>query len=148
MRQLLKHGATIEAATPAEVADIIAATLDTQRSIDYYPIKGTIDLDASGNGQVALERVSPQYDWLMERVAIAGPGAVSALVAIFEGTTNPSDMREVIQMGAAGMYSDSFSNDMWIPGNSMVIVSVTAGVASEQLAYNFQVRLQKRKQPR
>lgn len=139
MKQEIRHGATLETATPAEVARIVAAELDTRQVTDYTRRKDIITLDGTGAGQAKLN-VSSQYDWRLERITIAGAGAVSALVEFYENQIAPLDLLEVVQLGATGLYSDSFDNTLYLPANSQLFVAVTGGVASLQVTYNLQIR--------
>lgn len=143
MKQRIAHGATIDAATPEEVAAIFSRVRDQRDDVDYHREKGIINLDAAGKGVRAVH-VSRQYNWRMERVAIGGPGAVNALVTINESDSgSDADMLEVIQLGTAGRYSDSFSNSLWVPAGQRIWLVVTGGAASGQVMFNFQVRLHK-----
>jgi hypothetical protein len=142
MKQIIRHNATIDSATPQEIAEILASQKQ-ETSVDTYSrIKGTIALNANGAGQSnnADLNVSSQYDWSMERITIGGAGAVNALVAVYENQAQPTDMLEVIQLGTAGLYSDSFSNNIYVPANTQVILTVTGGVASGQVTFNIQIR--------
>lgn len=144
-RHKIAHGATIETATPTEVAEIIAAQLDARDVVDYTRRKGIIKLSATGTG-LAGEQTSPQYDWRCERVTIGGPGAVNALVQFFENqSTSTADLLEVIQVGAAGLYSDGFSNNLYVPANSTLLIVVTGGVAGLDLSYNVQIKQLRRR---
>jgi len=140
MEQTIRHGATVNTATPTEVAQIIAAALQRRTDLTYHQEKGTIALNASGAGTISL-RTPRLYGWLMQRVAIYANPAAAALILIYENDPTPADLREVIQLGTAGLYSDSFDNVMYIPPGSAVTFVVTAGGASGQLSYNLQIQL-------
>ena len=143
MKQRISHGAEIDAATPDEIARIIAAAFSRAPTAQYRRAKGIVNLNASGNGQtqVADLLVPAQYDLLLERVAIGGNGAASALVCLYENQQSDTDLLEVISLGTVGKYSDSFSNRMYVTANSSVLIVVTGGVANLQVTYNLQGRL-------
>jgi hypothetical protein len=114
-----------------------------QRNVgSFHRHRGAIQLSAAGAGSDTAD-VPNQHDWIMERVAIAGAGAINALVQIFENDTSPSNLLEVIQMGAAGLYSDSFDNRVHVPSLSVVVFSVTGGAANGPVAYNYQIKLER-----
>ena len=48
MQQRISHGASIDAATPAEVAGIIAGVLDRKQVTEYRRLKGIVNLNAAG----------------------------------------------------------------------------------------------------
>lgn len=147
-RQKIVHGAEIDTVTPQELAEVIAKAFEEKRPEQYHRIRGIVNLDANGNGQNRPPdesiNVPPQYDLLLERVVIGGVGAVNSVVCLYENQVQDTDLLEVIQMGAAGRYSDSFSNNLYIPANSQLFVVVTGGVANGQVTYNLQGRLVKR----
>lgn len=144
MRQRVVHGATLDIATPSEVASIVdALTANVQEN--YTRRKGVVALNASGNGQASDEDlvVSAQYDWLCQRVTLGGgPLAANALVSFYENDAgSDANLLEVVQLGTAGKYSDSFSNEMYVPANSKLIIAVTGGPATDgQVTYNIQIR--------
>lgn len=144
MKQRISHGATIDTATPEEVAKIVAGQFNANRSREYTRIKNTFALDASGNGVHTLHKVPAEWDWLCERITITTGAA--ALVTFFENAQNPSDMLEVIGLGSTGLYSDSFDNTLYIPANSQLVMVCAGGGANGQLAYNLQIRLLRRPQ--
>ena|SRR5487761_130339 len=131
------HGATIDATTTAETAAIIAAAFEHQNADEYWREKGAILLDGTGAGNTLL-KVSSQYDWLLERVTLTG---VNALVSIYENQVAGADLLEVVQIGAVGLYSDSFSNILWVPANSQVVISVSGGPSNGQMTFNLQIKL-------
>lgn len=141
-------GGELDIATPTEVGLIIARALEEQRVVRYERKKGVIQLDANGNGVTAppvhVLDVPSQYDWSLERVAIGGGTlAANALVSIYENQAVDTDLLEVIQLGAAGKYSDSFSNCAYITANSILIIGVSGGPANGQVTFNLQIRLAK-----
>lgn len=140
MRQRITHGATIDAATPAEVAHIFTESRESRQIEEHHREKGTIQLNAAGAGQGSLN-VSSEYDWMCERVTLVANPAAAALVAFYESQQLPADLLEVIGLGGVGMYSDSFDNTMWVPSNSTLLIVVTGGTALGQLSYNIQVRM-------
>lgn len=146
MRYTIRHGSEIEAATPGEVAAIIASAFDTRSSVDYRRPKGLVSLDGSGNGAATVEKVSSQYDWVCERLTLAGNGAAGALVQFFENSASDLDLLEVVQIGAAGLYSDSYSNSLYLPANSQLVIQVTGGTPNGQVSYNLQLRQLQRRQ--
>lgn len=143
MRQKISHGAEIDAATPAEVAAIIAGVFDRKAPTEYRRLKGIINLNAAGAGSTAAADllVPSQYDLLLERVAFGGNGGANALVGVYENQASDTDLLEIVQMGAIGKYSDSFSNCIYLTANSSVLIAVTGGVANLQVTYNMQGRL-------
>lgn len=157
MRFTIKHGAEIETATPADVARIVAEQFDARTVHDYTRRKNNIQLDANGAalqfpggsggsgssqyaGYCGNEKVSSEFAWRCERVTIAGNGAANALVQLYENQISPLDLLEVIQVGATGVYSDAFSNTLYVPANSQLIIAVSGGVANENVSYNLQIR--------
>lgn len=113
---------------------------DRARGMQYQRHKGSIKTDANGVGLGTVD-VSPQYDWSIERITIAGPGAANALVQVCIDELSASALAEVIQLGATGLYSDSFSNKLFVPANSRLYIGVTGAVASSNITYNLQTRL-------
>lgn len=138
MRQRISHGATIDAATPDEVARLIAAAFDTQRDYDYHREMGAINLDASGNGSASLY-MTRQYAWLMDRVALTAGGP--ALIGFYNHQQQGSDLIEIVQLGSAGMYSDGFSRGAYLPAGNKLLIVCTGGAANGQMTYNLQIRL-------
>lgn len=137
MRQRIVHGGTIEAATHDEIGQAVARAFELSAVEDYERKKGVIALDGTGAG-VATLAVSAQYDWLMERVTLTG---ANALVQIFENSQQGTDLLEVVQLGAAGLYSDSFANRLYVTANSQVVVAASGGPANGQVTFNFQIKL-------
>jgi hypothetical protein len=141
VKQKIAHGALIDTVTPAELGAALRGSQDRSEDYQRHRKKGIIQLDANGAGKDAIH-VSRQYNWRMERVTIGGAGAVNALLVLFESdSTSDADMLEVIQVGTAGRYSDSFSNNIWVPAGNRLILQATGGVPSGQITFNFQVRL-------
>lgn len=140
MRQRIAHGNAIDAATPGEIADIIAAAFDRQTDYDYHREPGTVNLDANGDGSVT-KHLTRQYAWLCERIAVTTQPAAAAIVALYHNQVQGSDLAEVISLGAAGMYSDSFSNRLYVPAGSHLVITCTGGTANGQLTYSIQTRL-------
>ena len=135
MKQLIRPGGTIDALTQDELVKLIPR----ERDVSYWRTKGAFALNAAGGGQDSID-VSSEYDFFMERVCIGGAGAVNALAVIYADGTQASDMIEVVQLGAAGLYSDSFSNCAYVSANSQIIIVVTGGVANGNVQYNYQIR--------
>lgn len=148
-RQRMMHGAEIETATPSEVAEIVAA-FAREPAVEYKRFRGVINLNAAGAGQNSVPDdpiyAPPQYDLLLERVAIGGSGAAGAVVELYENDIqSDANLLEVISVAAVpGKYSDSFSNNIYVPANSAVFILVGGGVANLQVTYNIQGRLIKR----
>lgn len=145
-RQRISHGSEIDAATPREVAQIIAQAFPRERAAEYRRFKGVVNLSAAGAGQNQVPDdtiyAPPQYDLVLERVTLGGSGAVGAVVALYENQISDVDLLEIIgPIPATGKYSDSFSNNIYVPSNSAVFVVVTTGVAGLQVTYNLQGRL-------
>lgn len=142
-KQIIRPGGAIDCVTTDEMTAAITAALNRQRPQQYKRQKGIIALDANGNGQSANGDfiVPSQFDIKIERIVIGGPGAANALVCIYENQVNDADMVSVIQMGAAGKYSDGFSNCIYLPANTQVIIAVTGGAVGLQVLYNIQARL-------
>lgn len=142
MRQRIMHGTEIDACTTQEVADIVSRAFASQPVHSYWRPKGAINLNAAGAGQSSNADlpVSSQYDWRIERITIAGAGAVNALLTFYENAANPGDMLEVMQLGTAGLYSDGFDNTLYVPANSQLLIVVTGGVANGQVNYNLQIK--------
>lgn len=145
MRQRISHGADIDAATPAEVAKIIAATFDRKQTTEYRRLKGIINLNAAGGGQnqVADLVVPSQFDLLLERVSFGGNGLLAATtIGVYENdTASDTNLLEWITVGASLKYSDSFSNRIYLTANSSIIIIVTGGTGNLQVTYNLQGRL-------
>lgn len=140
MRQRIAHGATIDTATPDEVAALIAGAFDRRDDYDFKREPGTVNLDANGNGTKTLH-LTRQYAWLCERVALTTQPAAAALIALYHNQVQGSDLAEVVQLGAAGMYSDSFSNRLYVPAGSQLVIAVTGGAANGQATFSIQIRL-------
>lgn len=143
-KQRIAHGQTIDTASTEEIAELLAQAFSQQRPLEYRRFKNVINLDGTGTGltKAADILVPSQYDLLLERVTIGGPGAVGAVVTIYENQVQDTDLLEVIgPIGAVGKYSDSFSNTMYVTANSAVLINVTSGAVSSQVTYNLQGRL-------
>lgn len=138
--QTIRHGGKISAATPEEVSNIFARERAERVTQAYHREKGIVQLDATGAGSKSID-VSAQYDWIMERVTVSTNPAAGALIGIYENQIQNSDLLEIIQLGTAGLYSDGFDNRLWVPANSVLVVSVTSGAANGQAAYNWQIKL-------
>lgn len=69
MRTLIKHGVTIDAASPAEIADLLKARF---RSRDAKRIRATetAKLDAGGNGKVDVYTVPPGFEFEARRIML------------------------------------------------------------------------------
>ena len=148
MRQRVVPGGEIDVATPAEIATLIARAFESQFVEEYERKKGVIALDASGNGQTGPAHglvVSAQYDWLCERVTLGGgANAASALITFAENQAGTdTDMLEVVQLGTAGRYSDSFKNGMYVTANSVLVITVAGGPANGAVTFNLQIRLKR-----
>ena len=146
MKQRVTHGAELDVATPQEIAQIFAAAFSGQKPEEYRRFKGVVNLDATGAGRndpASLTIDAPaQYDLELQRVTIGGPGAAAALVCLYENSNvSDADMLEAIVVGANGKYSDSFSNNIIIGSNSVILIVVTGGVANSQITFNLQGRL-------
>jgi hypothetical protein len=141
MRQVIKPGHPVEFVTPSEVEAML--TEHMQRNVgSFHRHRGAFQVGAGGTGSDSID-VPPQHDWIMERVAIAGAGTVNAIIQIFENDTSPSNLLEVIQLGTAGLYSDSFDNRMHVPSLSTVLFTISGGVAGGAVAYNYQIKLER-----
>jgi len=139
MRQRLAPGAEIDAATPDEVEQRIKAALDRHQQTNRRSEKNAVQLDGtgSGTGKFALSRL---YDAELERVTVTG--AANGLVQIYANNPNSgTDMLEVIQLGALGLYSDSFSNNIWVPAGTQIFVVCSNGTPNGQMTYNIQMQL-------
>jgi len=145
MRQRISHGADIDAATPAEVAAIIAKVLDRQQTTEYRRLKGIVNLSAAGAGQTAVaDLVIPsQYDLLLERVTLGGNGLVAATtIGIYENdAASDTNLLEWVVVGTPLKYSDGFSNRIYVTANSSIMIVVAGGTANLQVTYNLQGRL-------
>lgn len=138
--QRIVHGLTLDVATPAEVAAIVSRELDKRTGDDYTRRPGVVQLNAAGFGN-ASEDVSPRYNWVCERITIGGNGAPNALVQLFENDSNSTaNLLEVVQVGVGGLYSDGFSNNIWVPANSQLVIAVSGGVAGGQVTYRLQIK--------
>jgi hypothetical protein len=138
MKQRISHGATVDATTPDEVARIIAAAFDTRQDYDYHREVGAINLDGTGAGSQA-RHLTRQYAWLCERIAVTA--GANALITLYHNQQQGTDLVEVIQLGAAGMYSDSFANNLYVPAGSRLLIVCSGGAANGQMTYNIQARL-------
>lgn len=135
----IRHGAEVDIPTQREIAQIIATAFDRQQSETYRRMKGSINLDGTGAGVERVRVNTQQYDALLERVTLtSGP---NALFQFYENAQQGSDLLEVVQLGAAGLYSDSFSNNIYIPAGSQLFIAVTGGAANGQATYNLQIKL-------
>jgi hypothetical protein len=148
MKFALKPGAEIETTTPQETAELISKALDRRSIVNYTRRKNIITLNASGNSPTnvtqasggGVEKVSSGYYWRVERLTIGGPGAVNAIVELYENQISDVDLLEVVGLGSAGKYSDAFDNSLYIPANSQILIVVTGGVPNSQVTYNMQIR--------
>lgn len=141
MRQVIRPGREVEFATPSEIEAMLSEHM--QRNVgSYHKHRGALQLNGSGVGSDSID-VPGQHDWIMERITISGAGAVNALVQIFENDTSPTNLIEVVQLGTAGLYSDSFDNRVHVPSLSVVVFTVSAGVANGPVAYNYQIKLER-----
>lgn len=141
MRQIIKPGHPVDFATPSEVESMLSEHMSRNVGA-FHRHRGAIQLNAAGAGSDTVD-VPGQHDWIMERICIAGAGAVNALVQIFENDSSPTNLLEVVQVGAAGLYSDSFDNRLHVPSLSVVVFTVTSGIANGPVAYNYQVKLER-----
>lgn len=138
MRQMIAHGGFIDAVTPTELATALARGQDRQDDVSWRIFKGAVILDATGAGTTA-EKTPRMYDVILERITITG--AVNGLIGIYENQVNGADLREIISLGTAGMYSDSFSNRIYIPAGSSIVLSCSGGPVNGQFTYNMQAKL-------
>lgn len=67
MKQDIKHGATLETATPDEVDQIVGRRLRTQRP-RRIRATASLQLDAAGNGREEVYTVPPGYEFVVRRV--------------------------------------------------------------------------------
>ena len=139
MRTTIRHGGTLETATPAEVETIVSRYAPSSGGQQFHREKGAINLDAGGAGSAALD-VSPQFDWILER--LTATAAANGLVQLFENNNSPADLLEVAQLSAAGLYSDAFAGRLFVPAGSRLIIVVSSGGANGQATFNLQIRLQ------
>lgn len=102
--QRIAHGATLEVATPQEIAELFAKTLAQQKPEEYRRYKGAIQLDASGNGFTRPPDilVPSQYDLTLDRVTFGGNGALGAIVAMYENQVNDVDLLEIVAISSVG----------------------------------------------
>jgi hypothetical protein len=144
-KQRVTPGGTIDTVTPAELGEAIANAFSYQAVEEYDRHKGVVLLDANGAGHSIIGiKVPSHYDYFFERVAIGGGAqAANALILMCENEISDVQLLEVIQLGGAGYYSDSFSNDIHVPAGSVVKLGITGGPANGQVTYNMQVRIEK-----
>jgi hypothetical protein len=142
-RQRIIHGKELDVATPQDVAEILARQFDAQSSSAYYRCRGNLFLDSNGNGTDNKNKAPRSHDWILERIALTTTPAATGVVGIYENQVDPGDLLEIIQFGAGGIYTDSFSNCIFLPAGSSLCVNCVGGPASGQITYNVQVRLQK-----
>lgn len=143
MRQIIKHGAEIDAATPAEVAAIFAKQADRSVNQRYFRYREAMTLDSNGNGTHYARHVSGEYDWIMERISATATPAAAALLALYENEPDSSTLLEVIQLGTVGVYTDAFSNCIYLPSNSRLVLVCAGGTANGQCIFNLQIRMVK-----
>lgn len=152
MRQQVRPGGTLDIATPREIGEIIAGAFSAQMVDEYERKKGTIALDATGVGVTSPAHglaVSAQYDWLLERVTLGGgANAAGAIVKFYENGASDTDMLEVVQLGAVGLYSDSFANRLYVTANSVLLIAVSQGPANGQVTFNLQIALKRHRRAR
>lgn len=118
--------------------DIVRAIHDTQQDQQYTRKKAAVALDGTGAGQAQLQ-VPLGYDWVLERVTVSG--GAGGQVIFSENSTAPSDTLEVVTLNANGLYSDAFSNDIFVPSGSVLLISATGAGNNGSIAYNLQIRL-------
>lgn len=138
MRTRIVPGAEVDVPTTAEVGQLIVQAFEAQRQEMYRREKSSIVLDGTGAG-TTIFKLTRLYDWVCERVTIsAGAGGA---VEFYENQVADTDLLEDITLNARGRYSDSFSNNLFIPAGSQLFV-VFAGAGNNGLAsVNLQVRL-------
>lgn len=140
MKQRIVHGATIETVTPDEVAAILRANTPKTRGAQYHTDKVSVQLDGTGAGQARIA-TTREYSRRLQRVAVKATPLAAALCLIYDNSTEDGDLREVIQLGIAGLYSDGFSNNMFIPAGNQILFVVTGGAAGGAVAFNIQSEL-------
>lgn len=70
MRTTLKHGAVLEAATPAEIEAMLTARRDSRADARRMRIDQMVQLDGAGNGQVEVYGIPVGYQFEARRVAL------------------------------------------------------------------------------
>jgi len=138
VKTTIRHGATIETATPAEVSDIVSRAFDEQRAEDYWPLADSITL-VGGVGQDQYP-APPQYDWAIERFAI-GPCTAgdTGIAFLYQDVVDPGAFIGGLAANGVNGASTGFSPRIIIPSNSFLIVAIS-GATSPSWAFRFQIK--------
>src|SRR5271155_2891234 len=137
--QTIRHGATIETATPAEVAAIVASSLDQRTSDDQWRLKDSTIITAAGTGQTT-QHAPAQFDWELERWNIGPvPAADAGVAVLYLDQVEPAAYLATLTPGAIGT-SAGYSPRIIIPANGALIVSITGATAGDSWSWNFQIR--------
>lgn len=138
-RQMVRPGGSLDIATPQEMADLIAAAFSQHQNEHYRREKGVVNLDGTGAGQDGKVVAPRLYDYVLERVTASA--AAGAVISFYENQQANTDLLESVTIPASGLYSDSFSNSLFLPAGSKLLVVVSAGGANGQATYNLQIKM-------
>lgn len=121
----------------AHLEDILSALKDNKTDEHYLRRNVSVQLDAAGNGTLTLQ-VPQGYDYILQRVTLTtgGGGTVVFYIDIPQNT----NVVEVVGVGASGLYSDSFANNIFVPGGSSLITSFLGAGANAQATANLQIK--------
>lgn len=124
-----------------EIAELIANAMTRREDKHYHTEVGSFQTNASGVGTTTLH--APRlFGWLCERITVTTNPPAAALIGFYENDQNVgSNLREIIQLGTLGLYSDGFDNRMYIPPGSLVIITCASGPVSGSVTYNMQIEL-------
>lgn len=138
MLQKIVPGQNLDVPSTQEMADIVARTFARFNDKRFHQEKGSIILNASGAGTLT-KSLPRMFGWLMQRITISTSNV--AVVNFYQDDVNGSDLRETISVPAAGLYSDSFDNVLYMPPGSNLIIVVTGGPVSGSVSFNLQCQL-------
>lgn len=117
---------------------IVKAVEETKETEQFARRKGAVPLDGTGAG-VAVLPVPLGYDWVLQRVTITSTGNGSC--TFYENVQANSEVLEII--GSSQLYSDAFSNSIYVPSGSSVLIAFANAGVNGQGTYNLQIKLLK-----
>lgn len=136
-KQRVVAGGEIDAVTSDEIAALIRALVEDQ-SDRYAREHGAVPLSAGGGGTDRHVQISPSYDVCFDSVTIGGGASAANALVLFYANDENSDTNlvGVVQLGAAGRYSDT-KPVMYLPANTRLVTVVSGGPANGQVTFNL-----------